>query len=100
MVRKCCYAEECTLLVSPPEDIEARQVHLPRPPPLPQHTKAFKVAQYVIDEGYVIYDDAIIAMRISTNDKDINNNYNMIKASVRRRALDEKWSYEEVARKG
>jgi hypothetical protein len=54
----------------------------------------------VIDEGYVIYDDAIIAMRISTNDKDINNNYNMIKASVRRRALDEKWSYEEVARKG
>jgi hypothetical protein len=70
------------------------------PPPLPQHTKVFKVARYVIDERYVIYDDAIIAMRISTNDKDINNNYNMIKASVRRRALDEKWSYEEVARKG
>ena len=57
-------------------------------------TFPFKIARYAI------YDDVIIAVGISTNDNDINNNYNMIKASVRRRALDEKWSYEEVARKG
>jgi hypothetical protein len=38
----------------------------------------------------VIYDDAIIAVGISTNDNDINNNYNKEKPSVRRRALDEK----------
>ena len=56
--------------------------------------KPFKVARYVI------YDDAIIAVRISTNDKDINNNYNMIKAKCTQRALDEKWSRLEVARKG
>ena len=39
----------------------------------------FKIARYVIG------DDAIIAVRISTNDNDINNNYNnnMIKARVR-----------------
>ena len=28
---------------------------------------------------YVIYDDAIIAVGISTNDNDINNNYNKVK---------------------
>jgi hypothetical protein len=41
--------------------------------------KPFKVAQYVI------YDDAIIAVRISTSDNDINKNYNnnTIKARVR-----------------
>jgi hypothetical protein len=38
----------------------------------------------------VIGDDAIIAVRISTNDNDINNNYNMIKAKRTQRALDEK----------
>jgi len=40
---------------------------------------AFKIARYVIG------DDAIIAVRISTNDNDINNHYtkkNMIKARV------------------
>jgi hypothetical protein len=38
----------------------------------------FKIARYVIG------DDAIIAVRISTNDNDINNNYNnnTIKARV------------------
>jgi hypothetical protein len=48
----------------------------------------------------VVFNEAIRVDRTDTNDNDINNNYNMIKASVRRRALDEKWSYEEVARKG
>ena len=40
---------------------------------------AFKVARYVI------YDDAIIAVRINTNGNGINNNYNnnTIKARVR-----------------
>mgnify|MGYP006923033236 FL=1 len=33
--------------------------------------KPFKVARYVL------YDDTIIAVRISTNDNDINNNYNV-----------------------
>ncbi len=40
-------------------------------------TVPFKVARYVI------YDDAIIAVGISSNGNDINNNYNMIKARVR-----------------
>jgi hypothetical protein len=44
---------------------------------------AFKIARYVIG------DDAIIAVRINTNDNGINNNYNKVKTSVRRRALDE-----------
>ena len=55
--------------------------------------KPFKIARYAI------YDDAIIAVGISTNGNDINNNYKMIKASTQR-ALDEKWSRLEVARKG
>jgi len=40
--------------------------------------KPFKIARYAI------YDDAIIAVRINTNDKGINNNYNnnSIKARV------------------
>ena len=54
----------------------------------------FKIARYVI------YGDAIIVTRISTNGNDINNNYNMIKAKRTQRALDEKWSRLEVARKG
>ena len=56
--------------------------------------KPFKIARYAI------YDDAIIAVGISTNGNDINNNYNMIKAKRTQRALDEKWSRLEVARKG
>ena len=56
--------------------------------------KPIKIARYAI------YDDAIIAVRINTNDNDINNNYNMIKAKRTQRALDEKWSRLEVARKG
>ena len=55
---------------------------------------AFKIARYAI------YDDAIIAVGISSNGNDINNNYNMIKAKRTQRALDEKWSRLEVARKG
>ena len=54
----------------------------------------FKIARYAI------YDDAIIAVGISTNCNDINNNYNMIKAKRTQRASDEKWSRLEVARKG
>ena len=34
-------------------------------------TGPFKIARYAI------YDDVIIAVRISTNDNDINNNYNI-----------------------
>ena len=56
--------------------------------------KPFKIARYAI------YDDAIIAVGISTNGNDINNNYNMIKAKRTQRVLDEKWSRLEVARKG
>ena len=54
------------------------------------HTKAFKVARYVI------IDDVIIAVRISTNDNDINNNYNnnMIKARVRiEREVGDEWTW-------
>jgi hypothetical protein len=57
-------------------------------------SQPFKIARYAI------YDDAIIAVGISTNGNDINNNYNMIKAKRTQRALDEKWSRLEVARKG
>ena len=39
---------------------------------------------------YAIYDDAIIAVRINTDDNGININYNMIKAKRTQRALDEK----------
>jgi hypothetical protein len=36
---------------------------------------------------YAIYDDAIIAVRINTNDNGINKNYRVNKTSVRRRAF-------------
>ena len=36
---------------------------------------------------YAIYDDAIIAVRINTNDNGININYKVNKTSVRRRAF-------------
>ena len=41
----------------------------------------FKIARYAI------YDDAIIAVRINTNDNGINKNYKVNKTSVRRRAF-------------
>jgi hypothetical protein len=52
--------------------------------------KPFKIARYVI------YDDAIMAVGISTNDNDINNNYNnnMIKARVRiEREVGDEWTW-------
>ena len=43
--------------------------------------KPLKIARYAI------YDDAIIAVRINTNDNGININYRVNKTSVRRRAF-------------
>ena len=54
----------------------------------------FKIARYVIG------DDAIIAVRISTHDNDINNYYRVNNRASTGGLLYEKWSCKEVARKG
>ena len=47
----------------------------------------FKVARYVV------YDDTIIAVRISTNDNDINNNYKIYMKGQAKGIQVERWKW-------